>query len=138
PVAEQKNEPSTLGNELRRFLYDDAMATVHVRGYFFDRVRQDPPSSVALAGGGWVGLRTGWLYDTLQLGAVGYTTQPLWAPQNKWETSNGTTILKNGGYGFFAFGQAYASARYMGQTFTGYRQYVDELEVNPWDNRMVP
>ena len=97
-----------------------------------------PPSLVTLAGGGWVGLQTGWFYDTVQLGAVGYTSQPLWAPQNHWETSNGTHMLRPGGYGFFALGQAYASARWQGQTFTGYRQYIDELEVNPWDNRMVP
>ena len=125
-------------DELRRFLHDDASATLHIRGYFFDRANATPPSLVALTGGGWVGLRTGWLYDTVQLGAVGYTSQPLWAPQNHWETSNGTNMLRPGGYGFFALGQAYASARWQGQTFTGYRQYIDELEVNPWDNRMLP
>ena len=128
----------TLRDELRRFLHDDASATLHIRSYFFDRVNATPPSLVALAGGGWVGLQTGWFYDTVQLGAVGYTSQPLWAPQNHWETSNGTSMLRPGGYGFFALGQAYASARWQGQTFTGYRQYIDELEVNPWDNRMVP
>lgn len=135
PAAAQE---TTLGNELRRFLHDDATAVVHVRSYFFDRVLPTPPSTVALAGGGWVGLRTGWFYDSFQLGVVGYTTQPLWAPQNKWETSDGTRLLKKGGYGYFTLGQAFASARYMGQTFTGYRQLVDELEVNPWDNRMIP
>jgi hypothetical protein len=127
-----------LQDELRRFLHDDASATVHIRSYFFDRVNATPPSLVTLAGGGWVGLQTGWLYDTVQLGAVGYTSQPLWAPLNDWETSDGTSMLRPGGYGFFALGQAYASARWRGQTFTGYRQYIDELEVNPWDNRMVP
>lgn len=125
-------------DELRRFLHDDASATLHIRSYFFERVDATPPRLVTLAGGGWVGLQTGWLYDTVQLGAVGYTSQPLWAPQNHWETSNGTNMLRPGGYGFFALGQAYASARWQGQTFTGYRQYIDELEVNPWDNRMLP
>ena len=47
-------------------------------------------------------------------------------------------LLKPGGYGFFTLGQAYASARWQGQTFTGYRQYIDELEVNPHDNRELP
>ena len=125
-------------DELRRFLHDDASATLHIRSYFFDRVNATPPSLVTLAGGGWVGLQTGWFYDTVQLGAVGYTSQPLWAPQNHWETSDGTSMLRPGGHGFFALGQAYASARWRGQTFTGYRQYIDELEVNPHDNRMVP
>jgi hypothetical protein len=137
-VALGQPASAQLQDELRRFLHDDASATLHIRSYFFDRVNAAPPSLVTLAGGGWVGLQTGWLYDTVQLGAVGYTSQPLWAPQNHWETSDGTNMLRPGGYGFFALGQAYASARWQGQTFTGYRQYIDELEVNPWDNRMLP
>lgn len=137
-VAFGQPASAQMQDELRRFLHDDASATLHIRSYFFDRVDATPPSLVTLAGGGWVGLQTGWFYDTVQLGAVGYTSQPLWAPQNHWETSNGTNMLRPGGYGFFALGQAYASARWQGQTFTGYRQYIDELEVNPWDNRMVP
>jgi hypothetical protein len=47
-------------------------------------------------------------------------------------------MLRPGGYGFFALRQAYGSLRWQGQTFTGYRQYIDELEVSPHDNRMVP
>jgi hypothetical protein len=129
---------SGLGSELKRFLHDEARATIRFRSYFFDRIGPNPPHSVALAGGGWVGLESGWLYDVFQIGAVGYTTQPIWAPNNPYETSNGTRLLKPDGYGFFTLGQAYASARWMGQTFTAYRQWIDELEVNPWDNRMIP
>ncbi|MGD9880384.1 MAG: OprD family outer membrane porin [Reyranella sp.] len=129
---------SGLRGALKRFLHDEARATVRFRSYFFDRIGPRPPTSVALAGGGWVGLESGWLYDTLQIGAVGYTTQPIWAPNNPYETSNGTRLLKPDGYGFFTLGQAYASARWMGQTFTAYRQWIDELEVNPRDNRMIP
>lgn len=138
PDADAGLPDTSLRGELKRFLYDETRATVRFRSYFFDRIGPRPPTSVALAGGGWVGLETGWLYDTLQLGAVGYTTQPLWAPNNAYETSNGTRLLKPNGYGFFTLGQAYASARWMGQTFTGYRQLIDEFEVNPRDNRMIP
>ncbi|MBM3647117.1 MAG: hypothetical protein FJX11_04915 [Alphaproteobacteria bacterium] len=98
---------------------------MHLRSMYLDRT--NPPetrNSAAWAGGGWVGLETGWLYDTLQLGAVGYTTQPLWALP---PTADGTALLKPGGYGFFALGQAYASARALGQVFTGYRQFINEL-----------
>jgi hypothetical protein len=137
-VAFGQPASAQLHDELRRFLHDDASATLHIRSYFFDRVNATPPSLVTLAGGGWVGLQTGWLYDTVQLGAVGYTSQPLWAPENRWETTDGTSMLRPGGYGFFALGQAYGSVRWQGQTFTGYRQSIDELEVNPHDNRMVP
>ncbi len=129
---------SRLGVELQRFLYDEATAALHLRSYLFDRQNQKPPSLAAAVTGGWVGLQTGWFYDALQLGAVGYTTQPLWAPQGRITTSDGTSLLKRGGYGFFTLGQAYASARWNRQTATIFRQIVDELEVNPRDNREIP
>ena len=129
---------SRLGAELQRFLYDEATAVLHLRSYLFDRQNQRPPSSAAIVTGGWVGLQTGWFYDTLQLGAVGYTTQPVWAPQGRITTSNGTSLLKPGGYGFFTLGQAYASARWNGQTAMVFRQIVDEHEDNPRDNRDIP
>lgn len=123
-----------LESALKTFLHDDAVATVHLRSFYFDRTNPHLPNYVAWAGGGWVGYQSGWLYDTLQVGAVGYTTQPLWAPAN----TSGTQILKTGQYGFFVLGQAYVSAQAKGQTFTGYRQLIDELEVNPNDDRMIP
>lgn len=123
-----------VGEELRRFLHDDATATVHVRSFFLDRTNPAPPNNAAWAAGGWVGLQTGWFYDTVQLGAVGYTTQPLWAPTS----TDGTQLLKPGQYGFFVLGQAYASIRAKDQVFTGFRQKLDQLEVNPNDDRMIP
>ncbi|OYY41655.1 MAG: hypothetical protein B7Y57_13455 [Rhodospirillales bacterium 35-66-84] len=133
-------EPPATGlkAELQRFLYDEATAVLHLRSYLFDRQNQRPPSLAAAVTGGWVGLQTGWFYDTLQLGAVGYTTQPVWAPQGRDTTSDGTSLLKPGGYGYFTLGQAYASARWNKQTVTVFRQYVDELEVNPRDDREIP
>ena len=122
------------GADLKRFLHDDAVATVHLRSYFLDRTNPRPPNNAAWAGGGWVGYESGWLLNTLQIGAVGYTSQPLWAPPG----TGGTLLLKPGQYGFFVLGQAYGSIKAGEQVFTGYRQLVDELEVNPHDNRMVP
>jgi hypothetical protein len=123
-----------VGGELRRFLHDDAIATVHLRSYYFDRVDPRPPNNAALAGGGWLGYQTGWLHNLLQFGAVGYTSQPLWTPQG----SDGTLLLKPGAYGYWVLGQLYGSLKLFDQTFTGYRQLVDELEVNPKDDRMTP
>jgi outer membrane OprD family porin len=127
-----------LGRELQRFLYDEAMATLHIRSYLLDRQTPTPPNFAAQVIGGWVGLQTGWFYDTFQLGAVGYTTQPIWAPQNSQDNAGMTTLLAPNGNGFFTLGQAYVSARWQGQTFTGFRQYLDELEVNPFDDRELP
>lgn len=123
-----------LGAELKRFVHDDAVATIHLRSYFLDRTNPQPPNNAAWAGGGWIGYESGWLLNTLQVGAVGYTSQPLWAPPS----TDGTLLLKHGQYGFFVLGQAYGSLKAGEQVFTGYRQLIDELEVNPNDDRMIP
>ena len=124
----------SLGEALKSLIHEDATATVHLRSFYMDRTNATLPNYVAWAGGGWIGYQSGWLYDTLQIGAVGYTTQPLWAPPS----TSGTQLLKTGQYGFFILGQGYASVRAKGQTFTAYRQLIDELEVNPNDDRMIP
>jgi hypothetical protein len=134
PPAMAQDVGQSLGHDLKRFLHDDAVATVHLRSYFLDRTNPQPPNNAAWAGGGWIGYETGWLWNALKLGAVGYTSQPLWAPPG----TDGTGLLETGQYGFFVLGQAYGSIRFGDQVFTGYRQLVDELEVNPNDDRMVP
>lgn len=133
-VAQAESGDQRLRRELARFLHDEATAYIHVRSFFMDRLNPTPPNNAAWAGGGWVGLQTGWFYDILQFGAVGYTTQPLWAPHS----TDGTVLLKTDQYGFFVLGQAYASLKAGSHAFTGYRQLIDEMEVNPNDDRMVP
>ncbi|MBN9535524.1 MAG: hypothetical protein J0H77_02305, partial [Alphaproteobacteria bacterium] len=115
-VAAVPATAQSLGDALKRFIHDDATATVHLRSFYMDRTNVAPPNYVAWAGGGWLGYQSGWLYDTMQVGAVGYTTQPLWAPPS----TSGTQLLKTGQYGFFILGQAYASARWQGHTFTAF------------------
>ncbi len=58
------------GNALKRFLYDDAEVTVHLRSYYLDRTNPAPPNNVGWAGGGWVGYETGWLFGAVRLGIV--------------------------------------------------------------------
>jgi hypothetical protein len=128
------SQADELGSELTRSLHEDARAVLHFRSYFLDRTNPTPPNNAAWAGGGWVGLQTGWFYDTFQLTAVGYTTQPLWAPP----TTDGTQLLAPGQYGFWTLGEANVSVRAKDQVFTAYRQQLDELEVNPNDDRMIP
>lgn len=123
-----------LGGELKRFLYDDATAVLHFRSFFLNRVNPQPPNQAAWVAGGWIGYQSGWLFDTFRVGAVEYTSQPLWAPQN----TDGSLLLLPGQYGFAVLGQAYASIKVDDQVFTGYRQMIDELEVNPQDDRMLP
>jgi hypothetical protein len=123
------------GGALRRFLFDDALALVHVRSYYRERDRPPPLDNwAAWATGGWVGYETGWLLDTFRVGGVVYTSQPFWAPQD----TDGTRLLLPKQTGYTVLGQAFAQLKWHDQIFTFYRQLVDEFEVNPRDNRMTP
>jgi hypothetical protein len=122
------------GEALKQGLYDDATLTFHVRSYYFDRTNPSPPNNVAWAGGGWVGYETGWFFDILRFGVVGYTAQPFAAPPG----TDGTLLLAPGQLGYTVLGQAYGKLKLWGQEFTGYRQLINQPEVNPQDNRMTP
>lgn len=121
-------------SEFQRAFFDDATFTLHVRSYLFDRYNGNGTDPGASALGGWVGYETGWIGDFLRFGAVGYTSQPLWGPEDR----DGTTLLKPGQEGYSVLGQAYAALKYEEQVLTLYRQLVNQPEVNAQDNRMTP
>jgi hypothetical protein len=131
PSAVAAAEPEA---ELTRAFVRDAEVTAHFRTYYLDRDKPDGSVSAAWAAGGWLGYESGWLANLFQVGVVGYTSQPLWAPDEK----DGTLLLKPGQEGYTVLGQAYGSLKLWDQVFTGYRQWVNEPEVNPQDNRMTP
>jgi hypothetical protein len=107
---------------------------VHLRTYYWDSQSTSGSLSEAWALGGWAGLRTRWYGDVLQLGVLGYTSQKLYGPADK----GGSQLLAPGQDPINVLGQAYGSLRYAGQTFTGYRQMIDQPWVNPYDTRMIP
>ena len=119
---------------VRAAFFDDATLTLHLRSYFFDMSHNGESNPAAWALGGWAGYQTGWIGDILQFGAVAYTSQPLWAPQDR----EGSLLLLPDQGGISALGQAYAALRYDDQVLTLYRQMVNQPEVNPHDNRMIP
>ena len=122
-------------NEFQRAMFDDATFTFHVRNYLFDRYDSSGDSDpAAYALGGWLGYESDWLGDILKLGVVGYTSQPLWAPEDR----EGSLLLKQDQDGYSVLGQAYAALKFEEQVLTFYRQLVNQPEVNPQDNRMTP
>ena len=123
-----------IGAELKRFMYDDATITVHLRSYYLDRTNPSLPNNVGWAGGGWIGYETGWLFDAVRLGIVGYTSLPLVGSAD----TDGTLLFLPGPKGYAVLGQAYGKLKLFGQEFTGYRQLINQPEVNPQDNRMTP
>jgi len=135
-----------VAEEMRKWpaFFRDLSLNLHFRSYYFNRelpFRPPPPSGPdnfnqeAWALGGWVGVQSGWLLDTFRAGAVGYTTQPAYAPADR----DGTGLLGPGQTGFAVVGQAYGQLKYQEYALlTGGRYLVNQGFVNPQDNRMIP
>ena len=115
-------------------VFDGIEPIVHLRTYFWNSRDTSGAPSEAWALGGWAGLKTRWYGDVFQLGVIGYTSQRLYGPADK----GGSLLLATGQDPINVIGQAYGSLRYAGQTFTGYRQMIDQPWVNPQDSRMIP
>jgi len=121
-------------NGLPPFLRDTSIK-LHPRTFYFNRLNSNDTQNEAWAFGGWLDVQTGWLFDSFQLGGTGYTSQPLYAP----EDTPGTNILHPPQESILTLGQAYARFRYKEYALlTAYRQLVDEGYVNPNDSRMIP
>ena len=115
--------------------FRDADLTLHLRTYYFNRTKPDESVNEALAFGGWIGVKSGWLLDTFSMGATLYGSAPLYAPDDR----DGTTLLKTGQKGYYVPGEAWGALRYKEYALlTGYRQLVDQTYINPQDNRMTP
>jgi len=107
---------------------------LQLRTYYFDQDSLTGVPSRAWALGGWAGLRTPWIGESVQLGAVGYTSQRLYGPRDE----GGTLLLQSNQDPINVIGLAWGALRLAGQTFTAYRQLIDRPFINPQDNRMVP
>ena len=113
----------------------DSSVSINVRTFYYDRKNTNDTTNQALTTGGSLDYQSGWLHDTFAIGAVGYTTQPLYAPEDE----DGTKLLAPGQDAITVLGQAYAQLRYRDYAlFTGYRQLVNDGYVNADDSRMIP
>jgi hypothetical protein len=116
-------------------VFRDTRLTLQIRTYYLDRTQPSGTENEAWAGGGWLGYRSGWLLDTLAVGATVYGVGPLYAPSDK----DGTLLLQPGQEGYVVLGEAYAALRYQDYALlTGYRHRVDQTYINSQDNRMTP
>ena len=126
--------PARANDALQRMLVDDGAVLLNVRSYVFDRHKPGPVYNQAWALGGWLTYQSGWFADTVRFGAVGYTSQPLWAPDG----ADGSLLLAPGQAGYSVIGQAWVSLKFEGQVLTGGRFLVEQPEINPNDIRMTP
>jgi outer membrane OprD family porin len=113
----------------------DTDVRLHFRTYYLNRMTPDGTENEALAFGGLVGYKSGWLLDTFAMGATFYGSAPLYAPADK----DGTLLLQPGQKGYYVPGEAWGALRYGDYALLkGYRQLVDQSYINPQDNRMTP
>jgi hypothetical protein len=113
----------------------DTKLNLNLRTYYFYRDNYDDSVSEAWALGGALSYRSGWLFDHFGVGAVLYTSQPLYAP----EDLEGTLLLKPGQEGYTVVGQIYGRIRLFEDNFINiYRYEYNTPFINRNDSRMTP
>ena len=99
--------------------FRDTRLNFHIRSFYFDRKRTEGKEREAWALGGYIDYTSGRWKDIFQIGAVVYTSQKLYGPEEK----SGTMLLEPVQKGFTTLGQAYLDAKIIeGLHFRGYRQ----------------
>jgi len=113
----------------------DTKLDLNIRTYYFYRDKYDNSKSEAWTLGGSLSYRSGWFLDHFGMGAVLYTSQPLYAPDNR----DGTLLLKPGQEGYTVVGQLYARVKLIEDNFINlYRYQYNTPFINQNDNRMTP
>jgi len=121
--------------EKRRKALEDTKFTFNLRTMYMDRDKFDGSENEAWAAGGWAGMKTGYFLDHIALGLTGYTSQPLYAPDDK----DGTSLLAPGQEGYSVLGELYTDIRITDDLhlLAGRREF-DTPYINRNDTRMTP
>jgi hypothetical protein len=115
--------------------FRDTKLDVNLRTYYFYRDKYDDSVSEAWAIGGALSYKSGWFLDHFGLGAVLYTSQPLYAPDDR----DGTLLLKPGQEGYTVLGQLYGRVKLFEENFINlYRYEYNTPFINKNDTRMTP
>jgi hypothetical protein len=121
--------------EKRRTALEATTFEFNIRTYYFDRSDFSGAEKQAWAIGGWAGVKTGYFLDHIAFGLTAYTSQPIYAPDDR----DGTTLLQPGQEGYSALGEFYADIRiYDGLNITVGAKGYDTPFINRNDTRMTP
>ena len=121
--------------EKREQAFKDTKFTFNVRTYYMDQNRFDGSEREAWAIGGSAGLKTGYFLDHVAFGLTGYTSQPLYGP----EDHDGTLLLAPGQEQYSVLGELYADIRIIdGLNLYAGRKEFDTPFINRNDTRMTP
>jgi hypothetical protein len=113
----------------------DTRLILRPRTYYFDQHLPDGKASEAWAGGGSLAYTSGWLAERIRVGAEVFTSQPIYAPEDR----DGTLLLAPGQAGYTVWGQAYGQLKIADDTvLTGGRSEYDTPYANRQFNRMTP
>src|SRR5205814_4550711 len=113
----------------------DTKFEFNLRTFYFDRSDFSGAEKQAWAIGGWVGVKTGYFLDHIAFGATLYTSNPIYAPDDR----DGTTLLAPGQNGYTILGEFYAELRIVKDVgiTVGAKGY-DTPFISSNDNRMLP
>ncbi|MGD8589303.1 MAG: OprD family outer membrane porin, partial [Chromatiales bacterium] len=116
------------------FFYDSRISA-QARTFYFYRDKFDDAISEAWTLGGSVAYASGYAADRLRIGAVGYTSQPLYAPEDR----GGTGLLQPGQEGYTLLGQLYGEIKFSDRIFGAFgRKQYNTPYINMNDVRMTP
>src|SRR5512140_91216 len=121
--------------EKRRQALKDTKFELNLRSFYFDRSDFNRSEKQAWAIGGWLGVKTGYFLDHVAFGATVYTSNPIYAPDDR----DGTLLLAPGQNGYTVLGEFYTELRIikdLGIT-VGAKGY-DTPFINRNDTRMTP
>src|SRR5437867_12725985 len=121
--------------ESRRQALKDTKFEFNLRSFYFDRSDFNGAEKQAWAIGGWLGVKTGDLLDHIAFGATVYTSNPIYAPDDR----DGTLLLAPGQNGYTVLGEFYAELRIVRDVgiTVGAMDY-DTPFINRNDTRMTP
>ncbi len=115
--------------------FDDSKISAQLRTFYFFRDKYDNTNSEAWALGGSVAYTSGYAANLFRIGAVAYTSQPLYAPDDR----DGTLLLKPGQEGYTVLGQIYGELKFTDQFFGAFgRKEYNTPYINKNDVRMTP
>src|SRR5438477_4128632 len=121
--------------ESRRQALKDTKFEFNLRSFYFDRSDFNGAEKQAWAIGGWLGLKTDYFFDHIAFGVTGYTSQPIYAPDDR----DGTLLLGPHQEGYTVLGELYADIRiFEGLNITVGRKGYDSPFINRNDVRMTP
>jgi hypothetical protein len=115
--------------------FRDTKLDYNFRTFYMDQNNTGVKTKEAWAIGGALSYQSGWFLDHFSLGAVGYTSQPLYAP----ETKDGTSLLGPNQEGYTVLGQIYGRVKLIEDNFLNLGRYqYNTPYLNANDNRMTP